>query len=838
VYGWLGLLDKVGAEVFSDEDECLAGILAAQVGRIYENSSLYADLRHHAAELELKVAERTHTQEALVESETRKGAILDSALDCIVTMDKDGLIREFNPAAEKVFGYRRADILGKALVELIIPPALREKHRAGLARFLATREGTILGKRIEMVGMRADGTELPIELSITHFHVRGEPMFTAIIRDITARKQAVEALRASEERTRLLLNSTAEAIYGIDLQGHCTFANPACVRLLGYAEPRQLLGKSTHALIHHTRVDGTPYPEKECRIFQAFRAGEGTHVEDEVLWRADGSSFPVEYWSYPMRHEGRIVGLVVTFLDITERRRLEDQFHQAQCRLQHVVASSPAVLYTLTGKGEDLRPTWISENVRKMLGYPVEEVFQPRWWHEHVHPEDLQQVRSEIQNELFTHGRLAHEHRFRHRDGKYRWIRSEMLLLRTAAGHPEEVVGSWSDISERKQLEDQFRQSQKMEAVGRLAGGVAHDFNNLLTVINGYGEMVMSRLPADDPARKMLQQVVTAGDRAAGLTRQLLAFSRKTIIEPKILDLKAVVTDVDKILQRVIGEDIQMTIVSDPEVGAVKADACQIGQVIMNLVVNAGDAMPKGGQLTIEVRNVVLDEIYTRDHHDTRAGRFVLLAVSDTGCGIDKPTMSRIFEPFFTTKGERGTGLGLATVHGIVKQSGGHVAVYSEVGHGTTFKVYLPQVEQDPISGKLHQRLEVLPRGSETVLFVEDEEGVRALSRHVLQDYGYAVLEARDGVEALRLAGQHQGRIDLLVTDVIMPRMGGREVAEQLAKTHPGTKVLFVSGYTDDAVVRNGILEAKMAFLHKPFSPASLVIKVRDVLDNKTEVKP
>jgi PAS domain S-box-containing protein len=517
---------------------------------------------------------------------------------------------------------------------------------------------------------------------------------------------------------------------------------------------------------------------------------------------------------------------------VAERNRLEGQFLQAQQRLQHVVASSPAVLFTLVGEGEDLRPTWMSENVRTMLGYSVEEIFRPRWWHERVHPEDLQRVWAEIQNDLFAHGRLAHEHRFRHHDGKYRWIRSEMLLLRDAAGNPEEVVGSWSDITERKQLEDQFRQSQKMEAVGRLAGGVAHDFNNLLTIIIGYGELVLDTLPTGDPIRALIGEVVAAGGRAAGLTRQLLTFSRKAIIEPKVLDLKAVVTNVDKMLRRIIGEDIQMTIVADPALGTVKADPGQIEQVILNLVVNARDAMPQGGRLTIEVRNAELDESYVRGHADAQPGPHVLLAVSDTGCGMDQATLARIFEPFFSTKGEQGTGLGLATVHGIVKQSGGHLAVYSEVGHGTTFKVYLPCVEKQVPLETSRLRPAAMPRGSETVLLVEDEDALRALARHVLQNCGYTVLEARDGADAVRIAGQHPGKIDLLVTDVVMPRMGGRQVAEHAVALHPGVKVLFLSGYTDDAVVRHGILQAEVAFLQKPFSPASLAAKLREVLDD------
>lgn len=634
----------------------------------------------------------------------------------------------------------------------------------------------------------------------------------------------------------MLLDSTAEAIYGIDLGGNCTFCNPACVRLLGYLEPNQILGKNIHALIHHTRPQGIPYPEAECRIYQAFRRGEGTHVDNEVLWRADGSSFPAEYWSYPIRHDGQIVGSVVTFLDITERKRLEEQFRQAKQRLEHVVASSPAVLYTLAVEGHALRLTWISENVRQMMGYPLEQVLEADWWHAHLHPEESGRILAEIL-EVLQSGFLAHEYRFRHRDGTYRWVRGEMRLLRDLAGEPVEVVGSWSDITERKQLEDQFRQAQKMEAIGRLAGGVAHDFNNLLTIINGYGELVLGGLSASDPIRALIREMVAAGDRAAGLTRQLLAFSRKAIIEPKILDLKAVVADVDKMLRRIIGEDVQLTVVTDPELGAVKADLGQIEQVLLNLVVNARDAMPQGGRLTIEVRNAELDQTYVRDHVDAQSGPHVLLAVSDTGCGMDQATVTRIFEPFFSTKGEQGTGLGLATVHGIVKQSGGHVAVYSEVSHGTTFKVYLPRVYQRPRSAKSYQGLALMPPGSETVLLVEDEDGVRALSRHILQSCGYTVLEARDGAEAIRQAGQ-SGRIELIVTDVVMPRMGGREVAERVSGMHPGIKVLFLSGYTDDAVVRHGILEAEVAFLQKPFTPGALATKVREVLETTRKASP
>ena len=572
VYGWLGLIDKVGAGEFSAEDERLAGILAAQVGRVYENGSLYRDALNHASQLEREVAER---------------------------------------------------------------------------------------------------------------------------------KRAEEALREREERIRLLLDSTVEAIYGIDLQGNCTFSNPACARLLGYAGPGLLLGRNMHALTHHHRSDGTPYPEEECPIYRAFQSGEGTHADNEVFWRADGTKFATEYWSLPMRRGDQVVGAVVTF---------------------------------------------------------------------------------------------------------------------------------W-DISERKKLEEQLRQAQKMEAIGRLAGGVAHDFNNLLTVINGYGEMLLATVPIADPSRDMIREMVAAGMRAAALTRQLLLFSRKAIFEPKILDLKTVVADMDKMLRRIIGEDIQLATVADPDPSAVKADLGHVEQVILNLVVNSRDAMPQGGKLTIEVRNVELDAAYAQDHPDVRPGRYVLLAVSDTGCGMDAATLAHIWEPFFTTKGEGGTGLGLATVYGIVKQSGGHVVVYSEVGWGTTFKIYFPQLTPPPGAGKSTARLAVLPRGGETVLLAEDDDGVRALTRRALQDCGYTVLEARDGTAAERVAEKHAGPIDLVITDVVMPRQSGREVAERLAALHPEIKILFLSGYTDDAVMRHGILEAQVAFLQKPFTLAALAVKVREVLD-------
>jgi two-component system cell cycle sensor histidine kinase/response regulator CckA len=381
-------------------------------------------------------------------------------------------------------------------------------------------------------------------------------------------------------------------------------------------------------------------------------------------------------------------------------------------------------------------------------------------------------------------------------------------------------------------LEDQLRQAQKMESIGRLAGGVAHDLNNLLTVIRGYTDLLQAKIPAGDPQIEDLGQIRRASERATTLIRQLLAFSRQQILVPTVLDLNELVTNLNKMLGRLISEDITFTTVLQPGLWSIIADPGQIEQVIMNLVVNARDAMPTGGQLTIETSNVQFDDSYAKTHLEVPTGPCVMLTVTDTGHGMDKPTQARIFEPFFTTKEVgKGTGLGLATVYGIVKQSGGDILVYSEPGQGATFKIYLPANETTFKDFDVSPTPPVSRRGSETILLVEDEEMVRDLVRLALQNEGYTILEARHGSEALSLSGQHQGPIDMLMTDVIMPQMSGRELAERLTVLRPQMKMLFMSGYTDDAVVRHGLLTAEVEFLPKPFSLHSLASKVREVLD-------
>jgi two-component system, cell cycle sensor histidine kinase and response regulator CckA len=421
---------------------------------------------------------------------------------------------------------------------------------------------------------------------------------------------------------------------------------------------------------------------------------------------------------------------------------------------------------------------------------------------------------------------------WRHRDRNGRVIDVEAATHDIQYGGRRAVLAVLLDITGRRHLEEQLRQAQKMEAVGMLAGGVAHDFNNLLTIITGYSQLILNNIDEDDVNRHSVEQIMKAGERAAALTKQLLAFSRRQVLQPKVLDLNKVVGGLGTMLRRLIGEDIELSLVLPGDLGRVSADPGQIEQVIMNLAVNARDAMPKGGVLTIETANVELDRHYAGRHIAVKPGRYILLAVSDTGAGMDAATQARLFEPFFTTKASgKGTGLGLSTVFGIVKQSGGSVEVYSEPGRGTSVKVYLPRIDQAATIDDAASAREAT-RGTETILLVEDDEMVRTLVRETLHRAGYKILDAPGPLEAKKMSEQFKPPIQLMITDVVMPKISGRDLAEQLSKRRPEMKVLYMSGYTDNAVLNSGILEKEVSFIQKPFTPAALMEKVRDVLED------
>jgi len=551
--------------------------------------------------------------------------------------------------------------------------------------------------------------------------------------------------------------------------------------------------------------------------------------------RMDGSSF----WGWmemgAARDEEDGLPVCRTMIsDVTERKRSE----QNQVRLVAMLDATPGFVGFADAK--DTHILYINPGGRKMVGVQAQEDVT-QFKIADVHPEWTNKLfREEIIPSALRDGMWTGECAFLNRDGREIPVMMVLLAHKLPSGEVERFSTISIDITDKKRaetekekLQTQLQQAQKMEVVGRLAGGVAHDFNNLLTVITGYSELLLQKIGKESPMHGEVEEIKRAGERAAALTQQLLAFSRKQIIAPMVLDLNLLTADLGKMLARLIGEDIDLKTVPGKDLGLVQVDPGQFEQVLVNLAVNARDAMPDGGTLLIETANVELDEEYCAQRpYQIRPGRFVRLAVSDTGHGMTGETAKRIFEPFFTTKAKgKGTGLGLSMIYGAVKQSGGSIEAYSEVGIGTTIKIYLPRAEGEAVKRVKDDRPTVLPGGRETVLIVEDEDSVRNLGVRILGDLGYRVMQARNGAEAIALAQGYGDRIDLLLTDVVMPGMNGSELATQLVLHHPEMQVLFTSGYTDDAIVRHGVLDEGVSFVGKPYSPSALAKKVRKVLD-------
>jgi len=623
------------------------------------------------------------------------------------------------------------------------------------------------------------------------------------------------------------MESAADGISILDAQGGHVYANSAFARMMGFESARAMMGKSWREIYDHRDVALLHDQVRESLAQSGKWSGQIS------IRRQDNNRIPIEMTITAMAQGGT----VCVARDITRRLAAERARAETETKYRTLIEQVAAVSY-IAELGVHGMWLYVSPQVETIFGYtPDEWLSQSDQWIRFIPAEDHPIIHA-AEEACVSARRFQAEYRITRKDGQIIWVSDTAVVVPGSDNHPL-MEGIIVDITERKALENQLQQARRMEAVGRLAGGIAHDFNNLLTIIKGYVEMATNRSGAQPELRSDLQHIGDASERAGTLVRQLLAFSRKQVLKPKILDLNGIVLNLDKLLRRLLAETVEMKTIASRDVGAVKADPSQIEQVIMNLVVNARDAMPNGGRILIETSNVDLDDTYAQDHATVRPGRYVMLAVTDTGIGMTSDTVAHIFEPFYTTKESgRGTGLGLSTVYGIVKQSGGYIWVYSEPGKGTTFKVYLPRVEERvEVSSSAEIPAPAARDGKETILLVEDEPAVRELTRMVLSRRGYSVLEALNPADAERLAGSHRSEIHLLLTDVVMPGMSGHELANRLTARHGNLRVLYMSGYTDNVIAEDGTLEEGVAFLQKPFTPQVLAQKVRETLDRAVLAK-
>ncbi len=671
-----------------------------------------------------------------------------------------------------------------------------------------------VGEEIAVQSMRAGARDFLLKGSLKR-------LLPAVERELEQADQR-RARREAEERNRLLaaiVQSSDDAIISTDVSGNILTWNQGAERTYGYSAA-EMKGRPV-SLLEPAERRG-----EVAAYLVVLRTGAGLRRYETVRMRKDGVPVEVAVSLFPIPGAaGEIVGFASIARDITEKRRAEEALRASEERYRLLFENNPQPLWVFDEK--TLAFLAVNQAACRHYGYSGEEFLAMT----------IRDIRPKEEVAPLLE-RLAAEPDEYQESGIWRHRKKDDGVIEVEiTSHPLRFDGHKAqlvlavDVTERRLLEEQLRQAQKMEAVGQLAGGIAHDFNNLLTAILGYSELLLSRVDKESPMHGDLDEIRKSGERAASLTRQLLAFSRRQVLDPKVLDVNALVGNLEKMLRRLMGEDVELIALLEPSVGRIRADPGQVDQVLMNFAVNARDAMPRGGTLTIETQNADLDASYAQEHMTVRPGSYVMIAVTDTGTGMDAATKAHIFEPFFTTKEKgKGTGLGLATVYGIVKQSGGYIWVYSEPGRGTTFKIYFPRVES-PAERLSRREPKPIPQGTETILLVEDEQAVRTLTRTILKSKGYTVLEAGRADEALAMAASRPGVIDLLLTDVVMPEMGGSDLATRLGELRPGIKVLYMSGYTDDAIVRQGLVAQGMHFLQKPFTPDALAAKVRDALD-------
>ncbi len=769
------------------------------------------------------ISERKKAENTLRESEENMRAIIQASTQHIWVAEEDGSNDDIFRWFSNLRGQPITDLEG--LIEIIHPedrkPALRAWQNALKNKTYFNMVIRFLTKTDEYCFMATR--------SVPIFDADGQfRQWIGTCNDITERMETVEALRKNEAQLKLVADTVPTMIMHIDNQLNAVFVNRAFLQWFGVTEA-DTIGKNLKEIFEAADYQKI-FPEFERAL------SSETFTIERASFKGNGSKYLRLNYVPEIDKKGNVQGFFTFGIDLTENKKAEEELQKSELRFRSLVNSIAQIVWTADADGTLL--TALTPRGKSLEETGKNLLFE---WTSRLHPDDQERALDEFMRAIKTSNQYRSEYKMLHPDGTYHYYISRGTPVYETDGTIREWVGTLTDINDNKlseenlrKSEEQLRQAQKLESVGRLAGGIAHDFNNMLTAINGYSDLTLRRLDESDPLRRNIEEIKKAGERSASLTQQLLAFSRRQILQVKVLDINQIISDSLVMLQRLIGEDIQVVSVLNPLIDFVKADSGQLSQMLLNLAVNSRDAMPKGGTITIETDNIYLDENFSSPNSESKPGNYVMLAVSDTGVGIDEEIRQQIFEPFFTTKEiGKGTGLGLSTVYGIINQLNGYILVKSTVGTGTTFEIYLPAVKPTVILAETRIPLNSLKQGVETILLVEDEELVRNLSRQVLEACGYCVIEAKDGFEALELCQINGPEIDLLLTDVVMPMMSGRELAEKILRTHPHIKILFTSGYTEDAIVQHGVRESELNFIQKPFSFNEIAHKVRELLDSK-----
>ena len=771
--------------------------------------------------------ERDELREKLEKTKMRFRKLYEGSRDGYAFVDMSGCIVESNSAFQEMLGYTGEQLKHKTYENITLKKWHKIEKRILEEQVFTRGYSDIYEKEYR----RKDGKRIPVEIR-TYLALEGNnPIgMWAFVRDISERKKVERSLAESEERYRNLIELAPDCIFVSDLKGKILAVNTAIQSLTGFVK-EEIEGK------HFTKLPTVHFSDipSFVKIFKAIIEGKPVKNVSFKFKRKDGTSRWGEADIGLIKVESKTVGVQAVIKDITERKEIEEALQESKEKYRCVVENAKEAIVV----AQDGILKFVNPRTLEITGYSESELLSLSFI-EFIHPDDrsmvLENYKKRLQGEKVPE---VYSFRMVTKEGKTRWLQISAVLI--SWDNRPASLNFLTDITEIKSAEEELKdkerqllQVQKMEAIGRLAGGVAHDFNNLLTAIIGYTDILLLHPKLEQELKKYVEQIKNSSDRASSLIQQLLAFSRRQMMQAKTFDLNKLVANIDKMLRRLIGEDIELFTVFEKDLGLIKADPGQIEQVIMNLAVNARDAMPTGGKLIIETKNIKLDQAYFENRVNGQPELYIMLCVTDTGIGMDEETKRHIFEPFFTTKEVgRGTGLGLSTVYGIVKQSGGYIWVYSEPDKGTTFKCYFPRVDDAILEQESKQEKSLMQGGRETILLVEDEFIVRNLISNILKHYGYTVIESENGEKALEVRAQcSEQPVDMLITDVVMPGISGRVLADRLQSVYPEMKVLYISGYTDDAIVRHGVLDHGIPFLQKPFAPKDLAKKVREILDN------